>query len=103
MSEWTFITKHGFIFSYIAKHPTVTTREIAVAAQVTERTAHKMISDLELAGYVTKIKEGRRNRYRINPELSLRDPHHDEVAVGALLKVLGWRRPRKTERQAKLL
>ncbi len=102
MPEWTFITKHGFILSYVTKHPRSTTREIASATQVTERTAHKMVSDLELAGYVTKIKEGRRNRYRINPDLSLRDPQQSETAVGDLLEVLGWRRPRKAGSKVKL-
>ena len=55
--KWTFITNHGLVLSYISHHPTSTAREIANHIGVTERTTHKIISDLEYAGYIErKIK-----------------------------------------------
>ena len=45
-SRWTFITNHGLVLSYISHNPTSTAREIAQHIGVTERTTHKIISDL---------------------------------------------------------
>ena len=60
MAEWTFFTNHGLTLAAIAKSPRTTAREIGDAAGVTERAAHKIIKDLEDAGYVTKTKVGRK-------------------------------------------
>ncbi len=73
-------------------------RDLAFAAGITERATRKIIADLLAAGYITKEREGRRNRYHINPDLPLRHPSLEETAVGYLLQILGWRkrgRPRK--------
>ena len=92
MSEWTFLTNHALVLSYIARHPRTTALDLANAIGITERATRKIIADLLDAGYVTKKREGRRNRYRINPELPLRHPSHEETAVGELLQALGWKR-----------
>ena len=67
-----------------------TAREIGDVVGITERSAHKIISDLEAAGYVTKTKVGRQNSYQIHPDVPLKDEASD-AAVGELLVVLGWR------------
>jgi DNA-binding transcriptional ArsR family regulator len=98
MAEWTFITKHAVTLCLIAKHPRVTAIELAREMGVTERAVRKLIADLFAAGYIGKKREGRGVRYRINPELSLRQPTLREVAVGDLLASLGWKRnPRKNK------
>ena len=92
MAEWTFITNHGLVLSYIARHPRSTAREIAVAVGITERAVHRMIADLSASGYITRRRSGRQNVYRINPDLGLRhDSHEREVLVGDLLEALGWK------------
>jgi len=96
MPEWTFLTNHALVLSYIAHHPRITARELANAIGITERTTRKIIADLLETGYITKKREGRRNRYRVNPDLALRHPGHGETAVGDLLEALGWKRPRRT-------
>jgi len=96
MPEWTFFSSHGLVLSYIARHPRTTARDLADAIGITERAARKIIADLLETGYISKKREGRRNRYRINPDLALRHPSHGETAVGDLLEVLGWKRRRKT-------
>ena len=58
---------------------------------ITEKAIHKIITDLEADGYITKIREGRRLRYRINPDLCLRDEMPQDKAVGDILEVLGWK------------
>jgi DNA-binding MarR family transcriptional regulator len=98
MRGWTFITNHGLVLSHIARHPRSTAREIAAAVGITERATHKIIADLEAEGYIERRRVGRRNIYRLNPDLLLRHPAHGEIAVGELLKVLGWkRRQRRAE------
>ncbi len=93
MSEWAFITTHGLVLASIAKHPRSTARDIGDTVGVTERTAHKIIIDLEEAGYITKTKVGRKNKYTIHPDMPLADQSSD-AAVGELLVMLGWKRRR---------
>ncbi|MDQ1335636.1 MAG: hypothetical protein QG552_2586 [Thermodesulfobacteriota bacterium] len=59
MMEWNFISNHGLVFVYIAKHARSTAREIASAVNVTEWTVHKIISELETDGFVNRKREGR--------------------------------------------
>jgi len=92
MAGWTFMTNHGLVLSFLAKHPRITAVEIAKAVGTRERATPKIIADLEVAGYIEKKKEGRRNRYRINPDLPLRHPTQGDTAIGDLLGTLGWRR-----------
>ncbi len=100
MPEWMFLTNHALVLSCIARHPRITARELANAIGITERTARKIIADLQEAGYITKKRQGRRNYYRVNPDLTLRHPGHGETAVGDLLAALGWRRPREITKVA---
>ena len=87
-SRWTFITNHGLVLSYVAHFPKSTAREIAQEIEVTERTVHKIISDLEDAGYVTRRKAGRRNVYSVDPTLPLRHHTKKDVLVSELLEAL---------------
>jgi len=96
MPEWIFLSNHALVLSYIAHHPQITARDLANAIGITERTTRKIISDLLETGYITKKREGRRNRYRVNPDLALRHPGHGETTVGDLLEALGWKRRKKT-------
>ena len=87
-SRWTFITNHGLVLSYIYHHPTSTAREIADQISVTERTVHKIISDLERAGYIARRKSGRRNVYSVDPNLPLRHHTKKDIIVSELLEAL---------------
>ena len=87
-SRWTFITNHGLVLSYISHNSTSTAREIAQYIGVTERTTHKIISDLSQAGYITKRKSGRRNVYSVDPNLPLRHHTKTDVMVSELLEAL---------------
>ena len=87
-SRWTFITNHGLVLSYISHSSTSTARVIAQSIGVTERTTHKIISDLEQAGYITRRKSGRRNVYSVDPHLPLRHHTKKDVIVSELLEAL---------------
>lgn len=95
MPEWEFLTNHALVLSHIAKHPRITALELASAIGITERAVRKFIADLDAAGYITKKREGRGIRYRINPDLPLRHDTFREIAIGDFLESLGWKRKRK--------
>ncbi len=92
MANWTFVTNHALVLASIAKNSDRTAREIGDDAGVTERTAHKLIMDLEKGGYITKTKVGAKNTYRIHPELPIKAA---DSAVGELLQLLGWKRRKR--------
>lgn len=95
MPKWTFITKHAVVLSLIARNPRITALELGSAIGMTERAIRKLIADLYEADYIRKKREGRGVRYRINPDLPLRQETHREIGVGAFLESLGWEKPRK--------
>ncbi|HEV2809830.1 MAG TPA: helix-turn-helix domain-containing protein [Acidimicrobiales bacterium] len=70
MPLWGFLTNHAKVLLYIAHDPETRLRDLAAALDITERTAYGIVADLAEAGYVVKEKEGRRNRYRIEGDLS---------------------------------
>jgi predicted transcriptional regulator len=63
-------------------------REIAAAVGITERAAHRILSELVDDGYVVRERQGRRNHYQVKTELPLRHPLASEREVGDLLGVL---------------
>jgi len=97
MPEWAFLTNHALVLSFLAKHPRVTARDLADAIGITERATRKIIADLDAAGYIKKKREGRRIRYRINPDMPLRHETQQDTDIGALLEALGWRRRARRE------
>ena len=99
MPEWTFLTNYALILGRITSEPYATALELANAVGITERATRKIIADLLAHGYITKKREGRRNQYRINPNLPLRHPSHKETAVGELLKVLHPEQQKNLETQ----
>ena len=88
MAEWTFLTNHAHVLLCIARDPDVRLRDIATDVGITERAAQRIVADLVEAGYVERERDGRRNRYQLNPELPLRHPLEREHAVGEILRVL---------------
>ncbi len=71
-STWTLLTGHGHVLVEIARDPQTRIRDIAAAADITERTAQAIVSDLEAACYITRT--GRRARYTVNRDSLFRHP-----------------------------
>jgi hypothetical protein len=55
---------------------------------ITERSAHGIVTDLTAAGYVIKQKDDRRNCYQIQAHLPLPEPATQEPAIGDVLALL---------------
>jgi DNA-binding transcriptional ArsR family regulator len=85
---WRFVTNHAHVLACIAADPTARMRDIAAIVGITERTATQIVSDLERAGYLTKTRVGRSNRYEVHGELPLRHPQHRHHTVGELIAFL---------------
>ncbi|MCD0483661.1 MarR family transcriptional regulator [Streptacidiphilus sp. ASG 303] len=83
--HWTFLTNHARVLLHIARDPEVRLRDVSAAAGITERSAQAIVADLESAGYLTRTRVGRRNRYTVDPTVRLRHPAEAGHPVGDLL------------------
>jgi hypothetical protein len=88
MREWTFLTNHATALLCIAENPDLTLRQVGDYVGITERAAHRIVSDLCDGGYLVRTREGRRNRYEVRPEVPLRDPLLSSRPAGHMLAAL---------------
>ncbi|HSA50768.1 MAG TPA: transcriptional regulator [Yinghuangia sp.] len=82
---WTFLTNHARVLLCLARDPEARLRDVATVTGITERAVQLIVADLEHAGYLTRIRVGRRNRYTIDTAQALRHPHEADHPVGDLL------------------
>ncbi|MGN7189487.1 MULTISPECIES: winged helix-turn-helix domain-containing protein [unclassified Curtobacterium] len=88
MTQWTFLTNHAHVLLCVAANPDARVREIAQTVGVTERATQRILTELEDAGYLTKARDGRRNRYTLNPDARMRHPMDQEHHIGELVTLL---------------
>jgi len=88
---WTFLTNHAHVLLCIAADPGVRGRDIADRVGITERAAQSIVADLVEAGYLTRERVGRRNHYKVRPDLPLRHPIEEGNQVAELIRLV--RRP----------
>jgi DNA-binding MarR family transcriptional regulator len=86
--RWTFLTNHSHVLLCLAKDSEARLRDVAQAVGITERAVQRIISELEEAGYLTRERDGRRNRYRVLSHLPLRHPLEAHRKVAALLALV---------------
>ena len=86
--RWAFLTNHARALICIARDPGARLREIGDRVGITERAAHRIVAELLAAGYITRTRDGRRNRYTVNADLPLPDPIARDQNVGDLLTLL---------------
>ncbi|MEN8180920.1 MAG: winged helix-turn-helix domain-containing protein [Myxococcota bacterium] len=86
--EWTFLTNHAHVLICIVDAPEARMRDIAERVAITERAVQRIIGDLEEAGYVQRVRTGRRNRYKVRKSLPLRHPVEKHQRVSALLRLI---------------
>lgn len=70
------------------RNPRVRLRDVAETVGITERAAQRIVSDLVEAGYVSRQREGRRNRYVLNLSVPMRHPSQVDHEIGELVDVL---------------
>ena len=85
MEQWTFLTNHAHVLLCVAADPQVRLCDVAARVGITERAAQRIVADLAAAGYLTRTRHGRRNRYEVHHDLPLRHPIERGNVIGALL------------------
>lgn len=96
LPSWTFLTNHAHVLLCLAREPEVRMRDIANLVGITERAVQRIVADLEKAGHLARVRQGRRNRYEIRDDLPLRHPIEEHVRISALIDFVtgeGNRRP----------
>src|SRR4029453_14644392 len=91
MPQYQFLTNHAQVLLCVAHDPGIRLRDIAQTVGVTERSAHRIVSQLVEDGYVVRERICRRNVYKVDPELPLDHPLTQETEqrrIGDLLGVL---------------
>jgi DNA-binding MarR family transcriptional regulator len=85
---WSFLTNHAGVLLCIADDPGIRLREIGDTIGITERAAHRIVSELADAGYIKRQRDGRRNHYEVQTHLRLPDPLARGKKVGDLLAII---------------
>jgi predicted transcriptional regulator len=85
---FSLLTNHTHVLVLIAQKPDIRMREIATTIGITERAVQRIVDDLTSTGYIAVTKDGRRNRYEIQPNSSLRHPLAKHRTVGELIRFL---------------
>jgi hypothetical protein len=75
----------------IAQDPGIRLREIGESVGITERAAHRIVTELAASGYITRTRDGRRSHYAIQANMPLPDSLARGKRVGHLLTILAAR------------
>lgn len=100
-SGWTFLTNHAHVLICLARDPSMRLRDLSVAIGITERAVHRIIVELEAAGYLSRDREGRRNHYEIHLDRPLRHPLEADRDIRALVSMAEGSSPRRGRRRAR--
>lgn len=86
---WQFVTNHTQVLLAISRDPELRLRDIADDLGITVGSAQRILSDLVEAGFITRERHGRRNRYVINRDTRmLRHEAQNGQQIGGLLDLL---------------
>jgi DNA-binding Lrp family transcriptional regulator len=102
VSSWYFFTNHAHVLTVIADDPDLRLRDIGDEVGITERAAHRIVTDLVRSGYVSRQRVGARNRYQVHTDVLLRHHVHEGLTVGELIGVFaGKNRTQPRDLQAR--
>ena len=87
-SSWTFLTNHSHVLLCLAKTPSIRIRDLPIDVGITERAVQRIIAELIAAGYVERLKDGRRNVYRIHGNKPLKHPVESHKNVEDLIQLI---------------
>jgi DNA-binding MarR family transcriptional regulator len=79
---WTFLTNHGHVLVCLAMDPEVLLRDVATTIGITERAVQQIVTDLERAGAIVRLRVGRRNHYIVRRAEEFRHPVEAGVTIG---------------------
>ncbi len=85
---WTFLTNHAHVLLCLVHDSTMRMRDMALEVGITERAVQAIVSDLEGAGYVERVRIGRRNSYQIDKSLHLRHSIEQHKTIADLIRAI---------------
>jgi len=88
LPAWTFLTNHAHVLICLRRDPDVLLREVAAKVGITERAVQRIVAELEADGYLKRLKEGRRNTYRLKLDKAMRHPIEKQFSVSHLVGAL---------------
>lgn len=97
---WTFFSNHAHVLVVLARQPDVLIKDLAWDVGITERAASSILSDLEEEGYLTRVREGRSNRYVLHLSRPLRHPLEQHRKIGEVLALVSLEKPIEPRRRA---
>ncbi len=83
---WTFFSNHSHVLFCLARDPRLRLRDVAEQVGITERAVQRIVAELEEAGYLHIVREGRRNRYRVIGSAPLRHPVEGHCTAGEIIE-----------------
>lgn len=86
--KWTFLSNHSHVLICLHRDPTLTLREVANRVGITERSVQRILGELEEAGYLTRERQGLKNRYRFRINAPLRHPIESHRKISDLIKLI---------------
>ncbi len=86
-ANWQLLASHGTILLYLVDRPEATIREMATAADLTERRVSQVIRDLSDSEVIRVQRRGRRNVYEVNTDCTLSGPVAD-VPMESLINMV---------------
>lgn len=88
---WTFLSNHAHVLLCLAGDSDLRIRDIAGRVGITERAVARILTELEEAGFIQRVRQGRRNHYEIDGSQHLRHPIEARHTVEELLRALAPR------------
>jgi DNA-binding MarR family transcriptional regulator len=85
---WSFLTNHARVLLCIADDSAIRLRDIGAQVGITERAVYRIVDDLVSAGYISRERSGRRNRYTVHRHLPVPDRITRTRPIGELLEIL---------------
>jgi hypothetical protein len=85
---WTFLSNHAQVLICLAEDPRSRLSDLAARVGITRRAVQRILCDLEGAGYISRVREGRRNLYGVHMDLPLRHPLNAHRRIGEMLDLI---------------
>lgn len=82
---WTYLTNHTHVLICLAQDSEMRLRDVAEKVGITERAVQRIVSELEEAGAITRVRDGRRNHYQVHREARLRHPIEAHRTISELI------------------
>jgi DNA-binding Lrp family transcriptional regulator len=92
------LTNHAHVLVALHANPDQVLREVARRIGITERAVQRIVLELEEEGFLCRERVGRRNRYQISHDMSLRHPIEAHCTIDGLLNLVAGGAPARKQR-----